>query len=161
MSASGRVRTSAGSGVSAGSCRKRGGVVGSGAAAGHDPELQDLSGGIRVGRVEVPGRRLTGLAAAERLVRSDVAQDVAAHRHVGEVHDQVGALGQPHQQPVVVVGGQVDRGREEAALVADGPDLDAGDLVEVQDQEARLAAVQEAGTGSAAARRSGTARCCR
>ena len=109
----------------------------------HDPELQDLAGGRRVGRLEA-FRRLTGLAAAEGFVRTDVAQDEVTRRHLAEVDDQVRALGQPHQQLVAVVGGQVDRAREEAALVADGPDLDAGDLAEVEDEEARLAPVEEA-----------------
>jgi hypothetical protein len=43
-----------------------------------------------------------------------------------------------------VVCRDVDRRGQEAALVADLPDLNAGDLAEVEDQEARLAAVQEA-----------------
>ena len=43
-----------------------------------------------------------------------------------------------------LIGGEVHRRGQEAALVADHPHLDAGDMVEVQDQEARLAAVQEA-----------------
>ena len=84
-----------------------------------------------------------GFTATERLVRSDVAQDVAAFRHVGEVHDQVGALRQTQQQPVAVVGGQVHGGRQEAALVADRPDLHTRDLAEVQDQEPRLAAIEK------------------
>jgi hypothetical protein len=68
---------------------------------------------------------------------------VAADRHACEVHDQVGALSEAHQEPVVVVGGQVDRCGEEATLVADGPDLHTGDLLEVQNQETRLAAVEK------------------
>ena len=40
-------------------------------------------------------------------------------RHVGEVDDHVGALGQAHEEPVPVVGGEVHRRGEEAALVAD------------------------------------------
>ncbi len=43
-----------------------------------------------------------------------------------------------------MVGSQVDRRSQEAALIADHPHFYAWDLVEVQDQEARLAAVQEA-----------------
>ena len=69
-----------------------------------------------------------GFAAAEGLVRTDVAEDVVAHRHVGEVDDQVGSLGQAHEQPVAVGRGEVDRRGQEAALVADLPDLDAGDV---------------------------------
>src|SRR4029453_7477572 len=38
----------------------------------------------------------------------------------------------------------VHRRSEEAALIADLPDLDAADLVEVEDQESRLATVEEA-----------------
>ena len=85
----------------------------------------------------------SGFAAAERFVGSDVGEHVVADRHVGEVDDQVGPLGQPHQQPVAVAGGEVDRGFEEAALVADRPHLDAGDLVEVEDEEPGLAAVED------------------
>ena len=65
-------------------------------------------------------------------------------RHVREVHDQVGPLGEPHQEPAGVVGGQVHRRSQEAALVADLPHLDARDGAEVEDEESRLAAVQEA-----------------
>ena len=131
------------------------------ATSGHDPELQDLSRCLRVGRIEVARLiRFSGLAATEGLVRSNVAQDVAAHRHAGEVHDQVGALSEPHQEPVVVVGGQVDRCGEEALLVADGPDLYARDLLEVQNQ-GETGSRSGTGIGSAAARPFGMARCCR
>ena len=44
-----------------------------------------------------------GLPAAERLVGTDVAEDVVPDRHVGEVDDEVGPLGQPHQEAVAVV----------------------------------------------------------
>ena len=84
-----------------------------------------------------------GFAATEGFVGSDVGEQVVAQRHVGEVDDQVGPLGETHQQPVVVVGGEVDGGGEEAAFVADRPHLDAGDLVEVEDEEAGLAAVED------------------
>ena len=140
MSASGRVTVAGGSGAIAGSRRNSGGVVGSGATRRHDAELHDLAGGRRVGRVEVDA----GDPAAERLVGPEVAEDVAADRHVREVDDDVGALGEAHQEPVAAAGGDVHRGGEEAALVADLPDLDAGDVREVEDQEARLAAVEEA-----------------
>ena len=137
--ASGRVTVSGGSGVIAGSWRNCGGVEASTSTGGHDPELHDLAGRVGIGGVEVDA----GAPAAERLVGSDVGEHVVADRHVGEVDDQVGPLGQAHQQPVAVVGGEVDRGGEEAALVADRPHLDAGDLVEVEDEEPRLAAVED------------------
>ena len=53
------------------------------------------------------------------------------------------AFGQAHQQPVSVHGCDVRRRGEETALVPDLPDLDAGDLIEVENQEAGLAAVEE------------------
>ena len=59
-----------------------------------------------------------------------------ADRDVGEIDDQVGALGEADEQPVAVVGGEVDRRREESALVADLPHLDPRDVAEVEDQEA-------------------------
>ena len=123
----------------AGSWRNWGGVEASTPTGGHDPELHDLAGRGGVGGVEV----VAGHAAAEGLVGSDVAEHVVPDRHVGEVDDQVGPLGQAHEQPVAVVGGEVHRGGEEAALVADRPHLDAGDLVEVEDEEPRLAAVED------------------
>ena len=69
---------------------------------------------------------------------------MVAHWHVGEVDDDIGALGRAHEQLVAVDGGQVDRRSQETTLVADLPDFDAGDVAEVQDQEAGVAAVQEA-----------------
>src|SRR5574337_75510 len=105
-----------------------------------DAELQDLSGGGWIGFVEVVGR----FATAERLVGADVAQDVATDGHVGKVDNDIGALGGGHEQPVCVKGSEVRRRRQEAAFVADGPDFHAGNAAEIQDQEARLAAVQEA-----------------
>jgi hypothetical protein len=42
-----------------------------------------------------------------------------------------------------VVRGEVGRGVDEAALVADDPGLDAGGVAEVEDEESRLAAVEE------------------
>ena len=50
----------------------------------------------------------------------------------------------PISSRLPLVGGEVHRGGQEAALVADLPDLDARDVAEVEDQEARLAAVEEA-----------------
>ena len=107
--------------------------------------------------VEVPLR----LPAAEGLVRSDVAQDVPPDRDCGEVDDEIGPLRQPHEQPVAVIDGQVDRRREEAALVADLPDLDPRDAGEVQDQEPRLAAVEHAEAVAPLVGPWRTARCCR
>ena len=107
----------------AGSRRNWGGVEASTPSGGHDPELHDLAGRVGIGDVEV----LVGLTAAERLVGSDVGEHVVPDGHVGEVDDQVGPLGQAHEEPVAVVGGEVHRGGEEAALVADRPHLDAGD----------------------------------
>ena len=49
----------------------------------------------------------------------------------------------PISSRLPLVGGEVHRRGQEAALVADLPDLDAGDVAEVEDQEARLAAVEE------------------
>ncbi len=114
---------------------------------GDDPELQDLTGRVRIGHLEVLLVRLAAdgrLPAAEGLVRSEVAQHVAPHRDVGEVDDEVSALGQPHEKPVAVGRGQVHGCGQEATLVADGPDLDTHDVGEVEDQEAGLAAVEEA-----------------
>ena len=71
-------------------------------------------------------------------------EHVAARGDVGEVDDHIGAFGQAHEQPVAVVGREVDRRGEEAALVPDLPGLDARDPAEVEDEEARLAAVEEA-----------------
>ena len=96
MSASGRVTVSAGSGAIGGQLeelRRRAGV---GADGGHDAELQHLAGQSRIGDVEVVRR----LAAAERLVGAEIAEDVVADRDVREVDDHVRPLGQPHQEPV-------------------------------------------------------------
>ena len=123
----------------AGSRRNCGGVEVSTPTAGTTRNCMIWPVDVGVGGVEVDA----GDAATEGLVGSDVAEHVVADRHVGEVDDQIGPLGQAHQQPVAVVGGEVHRGGEEAALVADRPDLDAGDLAEVEDQEAGLAAVEE------------------
>jgi hypothetical protein len=46
-----------------------------------------------------------------------------AGRNTAEIDDQVGAFRGRHQQPVSVVRAQLHRGRQEAALVADLPDL--------------------------------------
>jgi len=87
---------------------------------GHHLELHDLAGRARIRWREVHAR----YAAAERLVRTDVAEDVVSHRYVGEVDDHVGALGVTHQQPVAIHRREIHRRRQEAALVADLPDLD-------------------------------------
>ena len=57
--------------------------------------------------------------------------------------------------------GDAGRSRQEAALVADLPDLDPRDVGEVEDQEARLAAVEEAEAVAPLLARSGMATCCR
>jgi hypothetical protein len=95
---------------------------------------------VGIGRVEITllvrfVRRYRRRAAAERLVRPDVAEDVAAHGDVREVDDHVGPLGEAHQEAVAVSRGEIDRRCEEPALVADLPDLDSRDGVEVEDQE--------------------------
>ena len=91
---------------------------------GHDPELHDLPGRRRVGdcRSRSPGSPPPNGSSGPTL-----REDVAADRHVREVDDQVGPLGEAHQQPVAVDRGEVDRRRQEAALVADLPDLDPRD----------------------------------
>ena len=157
ISASCRVTVAAGSGVSAGSCEelRRRRVVD--ANCGHDAELQDLAGRPGIGDVEV----VAGNATAERLVGADVGEDVVPDRDVREVDDHVGPLGEAHQQPVAVIGGQIHRRGEEAALVADLPHLHPGDAAEVEDQEPRLAAVEKAEAVTAPLHRRGTARCCR
>jgi hypothetical protein len=106
----------------------------------HDAELHDLTGAVGVGDVEVAGR----LATAEGLVRADVLEDVVPDGNVGEVDDHVRPLGEAHEEAVLVVCREIHRGGEEPAFVADLPRLDAGDAAEVEDQEARLAAVEEA-----------------
>jgi len=111
---------------------------GVGLGGGDHPELQHHPGGGGVGRLEVG----SGDAAAVGLIRPHVAERVRAGRDPGEVDDQVGALGRDHQQPVAVLGGEVDRGGQQAALVADLPHGHAGEVAEVEDQEARLAAVE-------------------
>ena len=124
----------------AGSCRNWGGVVGSGATAG--TTLNCMIWPVEAGSAD---RKIdTGNTAAKGFVRTDVAQHVVAQRNVGEVDDQVGTLGQAHEQTIAVGRREVHRRGQETALVADGPHLDTGNLVEVQDQEARLAAVEEA-----------------
>jgi hypothetical protein len=106
----------------------------------HDAVLQDLPRGVGIRLAEVDAWS----APAERLVRSDVSQDVASSGNVREVDDQVCPLRQAHQHAIAVVGSEVHRCREEPTFVADLPHLDPWDVVEVEDQEARLAAVQEA-----------------
>ena len=79
ISASGRVTVSAGSGVIAGQLEelRRGRVVDSDRR--HDAELHDLPGRVGVGDGRSRSRRL---AAAERLVRSDVPEHVVPDRDV-------------------------------------------------------------------------------
>ena len=140
MSASGRVRTGAGSGAIAGSRRNRGGVVGSAPTAGTTRNCMTwpvVSG-------SAASKSSSGIPPPNGSSGPTLPEDVAADRHVREVDDDVGALGQAHEDPVVVIRRDVHRRRQEAALVADLPDLDARDLVEVEDQEAGLAAVEEA-----------------
>jgi hypothetical protein len=103
-----------------------------GSAASNSPSSFGSSGGT------------AGRAAAEGLVRPNILEDVVANGDAGEVDDHVGPLGETHEQSIAVVCRDVDRRGQEAALVADLPDLNAGDLAEVEDREARLAAVQEA-----------------
>ena len=85
------------------------------ADGGDDAELHDLASGVGFGGGEVDA----GDAATEGFVGSDVAEHVVAGGHVGEVDDEVGPFGQAHQQPVAVVGGEVDGCGEEASFVAD------------------------------------------
>jgi hypothetical protein len=59
---------------------------------------------------------------------------VAADGDLAEVHNEVGSLGETEKQPAPVERRQVDRRRQEATLVADDPDLDAGDGPEVDDE---------------------------
>ena len=63
-------------------------------------------------------------------------------RDVREVDDEVDSLGQAEDDPVVVVGGEVDGTGEEPTLVADNPHLDARDPGEVEDEEPGLAPVE-------------------
>ena len=148
-SASFRVRTGSGSEAMAGQRRSLEALSSVGSDGADHPELHDLPGRGRISRLEQPFGRPTGrgrevrFATAEGLVGADVAEDVIAPGHVREVDDHVGAFGQAHQQPIAALG-DVDGRRKEAALVADLPDLDPGDTGEVEDQEARLTAVEEA-----------------
>ena len=110
--------------VMAGSSRNCGGVVGSGATAGTTRNC--MTWPVCPGRR--PAKSTPGTPPPNGSSGPTLPEDVVADRHVGEVDDQVGPFGQAHQQPVAVGGGQVDRRGQEAALVADLPDLDAGDL---------------------------------
>ncbi len=65
-----------------------------------------------------------------------------AKGNIGEVDNQIGTLCEPHKQRIAQCC-QVDRCRQEATFVANLPYFHARDLIEVQDQEARLAAIQE------------------
>ena len=68
---------------------------------------------------------------------------MAAGGDIAEVDDEVGPFGEGHEQAASVQVGQVDGSGQEPALVADRPHLDARDLGEIEDEEARIAAVQE------------------
>ena len=108
-----------------------------GAVRGHrsaHAELEDLTGRGRIGGLEV--------AAAEGLVRPDVVQHPFATRDVGEVDDEVGPLGRGEEHLALEVGRHVGGVREQTAVVADLPDVDAGDGGEVEQEEPGLAPVQ-------------------
>ena len=121
------------SGAIAGRTSSPAGVLGSGPVAGTTSKRITCPVVVGVGRLEVDARH----AAAERLVGSDVEQDdLGAGRHVREVDDHVGALGRAEQQL-----GELDRRRQEAALVADLPE--------------RQPVLELAGSGSASCSRSG------
>ncbi len=112
-----------------------------------DPEAHDLAARARISRIEVDSR----YTATERFVRTKVDQiDRGAIRQFAEVDDDIGALGQRHEQlclavtaAVQVQGIHVDRGRKESLFGADLPDLHIR-IIELQPQEARAAAVQQA-----------------
>ncbi|MDF1523505.1 MAG: NAD(P)-dependent oxidoreductase, partial [Trueperaceae bacterium] len=42
------------------------------------------------------------LATAEGLIRPDVPEDMFAHRYIGEIDNQIGALGQRHEKTITV-----------------------------------------------------------
>src|SRR4030095_4578743 len=63
--------------------------------------------------------------------------------NVREINNHVGTFSEPHEQ-LIAQGSDIDRRSQEATFITNLPDFHAGDLAEVQDQEARLAAVQEA-----------------
>ncbi|MFC5041181.1 hypothetical protein [Ornithinimicrobium kibberense] len=103
-----------------------------------DAQLHHPTGGGRVGRVEVHA----GLPSPVRLVRAQVGDDVLADGHVREVEDDIRPLGRGHQQTQAVLRQVVRRGQE-AAVVADLVGPDPGDAGEVEDEEARAAAVEQ------------------
>ena len=101
--------------------------------AGDDVEAHHLAGGRRVRRLEVDAQH----PAPERLVRGDIEHvNRVPTGTFGEVDDHVGALGRAEQHLC-----QLDRLGQEAALVADLPERQP--VLQPQDQEARVAAVQE------------------
>ncbi len=108
---------------------RRGRVVVSDAR--HDSELHDLARGVGVGGLELDSR----VASAEGLVGSEVPEEVAPHGYVREIDDHVGPLGQTHEQPVVVIRGDVHGRGQEPTLVSDLPRLDPGNVAEVEDEE--------------------------
>ena len=142
MSTSGRVTDSGGSGVIGGQheeLRRRRRV---GRGRGDDAELAAPARSSR-------GRRRrevdAGDAAAERLVGPDIAAARGSPTGTFAKSTMTSARSaEPQQEAAAVVGRHVHRRSEEAALVADLPGLDARDAGEVEDQEPRLAAVQEA-----------------
>jgi hypothetical protein len=103
-----------------------------------DTEFEHLPGGLGIRRLEVNA----GPASAERLVRPEVPQHIAPRTDAREVDDHVRALGRPEQHVTTELR-QVDRLREKASLVADLPRLGAGHRAPVEDEEARLAAVED------------------
>ena len=138
-----RVAVSGPSSAGAGRASWSTGRLASSPVGGTDDELQHLARRLRVGRREVRPRR----PAPERLVRPLVDQEeLGAFGQPGEVDEHVGALGRRQQQLA-----QGHRGGQEAPVGADlvegqrrrdGP---RGARVgrELEDQEARVAAVEE------------------
>ncbi len=90
------------------------------------------------------GKSTSGSPPAVGLVRAEVAQDVVPGRDVGEVDDHVGALRGGEEEPAGICLHHVVGGGEQAAVVADLVDEHSGDRREVEDQEARVAPVEQA-----------------
>ncbi len=123
-----------------GSCRNCGRCGGIGCNGRDHAELHYLARRSRIGDGEVSPRD----AAAKGLVWAHVAKHVVARWHVGEIDDHIGALSEAHEQAVAVGRREVHGGSQEATFIADLPHFYVRDAAEVQDQEAGLAAVQEA-----------------
>ena len=130
------------SGVIAGNWRNCGGVVGSAASAGTTRNC--ITWPVVVG--SATGKSMPGTPPPNGSSGPTIAEDVVAQRHIGEVNDHVGALGRTHEQLAAVERRHIDWRGQEATLVADLPYLHAGDVAEIQDQEARVAAIEEAET---------------